>query len=130
MTIVNSVELEGTICNIKKDDYATSFSLNIFNGKGKDGKYQRGFINCRYFGEDPLPESGCTVIANGWIRDNSYTAKDGRRVINTVVCAKEIIVKETPEEREARVESILEKSRAKKAKEEDVFDRGGDEIPF
>lgn len=129
MADINNVEIEGTICNIKTDNYAPSFSLNIFNG-GKKGNYQRGFINCRYFGEDELPENGCTVVVTGWIRDNSYTSKDGRKVQNTIVCTKEVIVKETPEQREARVQSILNKAEQKKAKEEDVFDKGGDEIPF
>jgi hypothetical protein len=132
MVAVNNVELEGTICNIKKDNYIISFSLNIANGKGKDGKYQRGFVNCRYFGEDELPEDGSTVVATGWLRDNSYTSKDGRKIQNTTVCAKEIILKETPEERKARVEKILDKSKAKKEREasNDFFENGGDDVPF
>lgn len=130
MIDINTVEIEGTICNIKTDTYAPSFSLNIFNG-GKKGNYQRGFINCRYFGEDELPENGSTVVLTGWLRDNSYTSKDGRKIQNTVICTKEVILKETPEQREARVKSIIDKSEQKKAvKEETVFDKGGDEIPF
>ena len=78
---MNKVELTGRIYNTKVSNTTTGktitrFGLSIYTGKGKDGKAQYGFVDCKYFGDITNTE-GLKDVA-GYLTVDSWE-KDGKK---------------------------------------------------
>lgn len=76
---MNEVRITGKICNIKEaytpsKKIVTSFGLNIYNGKDKDGNAKYDFLNCKCFEKiDVAPKS--MVLVEGWLGVEEYKQK-------------------------------------------------------
>ena len=78
---MNKVELTGKIYNTKVSNTTTGktitrFGLSIYTGKGKDGKSQYGFVDCKYFG-DIMNTEGLKDV-NGHLTVDTWE-KDGKK---------------------------------------------------
>lgn len=91
MAIVNNLELNGTVYNLKKNEKMIKFSLSYYLRKNKEtNKNEYGYKECICFNQIDIREKQ-PVIIKGKISQNSYKSKDGRDIIQDQIIVESII---------------------------------------
>lgn len=131
---MNTLELNGKICQQKQIKTATgkiftTFSLNFYNGKNKDGKSQYAFIDCQIFSAIDIEEKS-NVACKGWLGSVSW-GKDGKKYSRIVFYVKEIEVTDNKISSDGRnLNEGVDIFPDKDVEPNDDFGFADDEIPF
>lgn len=91
---VNNIKISGfayksAVRHTNAGKAITSFGLNFWNGKDKNGVNKYAFVNCTFFGEQNIADRQGVEI-DGYLCANDWTDKYGQKRHDLSIIAKNI----------------------------------------
>lgn len=100
----NEIRIKGriyryTIFHTKNDKIITTFGLQYYNGKDKDGKSKYSFVNCKGFNDYQLTEKQDVVVL-GHLGSEEWTDKQDSKRERIIIFVDNIESEQQKEEKQ------------------------------